>query len=728
MKATMRRSGAALALLLAATAAACTNGDDTDPNPAVPTSIAISPDSVTLTYINEAKLLRATVYDQNGSLMSAPVSWSVSDASVVAVAGDSATATVTAVANGSAMLLATAEAAVDTVSVTVRQAGSGLEILSGDGQEGLRGTTLAERLVVRVADLGGTAAAGVEVAFAPAEGSGTVGDSVATTDAEGHAWTEWTLGDARRQSLTSSVGAARLKFAATATADPPMPDYALLEGLDFTRLDPLDTDTFEVRATISNLGDGAGPGTFPARLTLDGEPVRTLHVARIAPGAAETVSFAMGPLELGTRQVGLEIDVGDGIVEWDEANNSADGTLTVVRQRPIAPGQAITLESSTVGEVLLFRVELPEASDEALNIELSGGSGDADLFGHYGERPGYRYQYRCFGVGTGADELCQMAPARAGTYHIAVHAFTPFGPSTLTVTVGGKPVEPFDIELAFLRGGTSGHRDAIGRAARRWESVIARDVFDWDHGAFDRVPAGTCGPGSPEVTDEVDDIRVFVTIGAIDGPGHTTAQSGPCWVRPYPLEGAEGIWLQPTLAALFLDEADVAAVEAAGMLESFAAHELAHALGFVPAVWERHGRLRDPSVPDSPGADTHFDGPLTVAAFDAAGGAGYMRAKVPVENGARAGFSDSHWRESVFGDEIMSALLTGESQPLSLVTIESLYDIGYEVNLGAADEFALSGLGMRPSGLVVDLGDDVAPWPVRVLRGAGRGKRRGPGR
>ena len=720
----MWRLGAAGTLLLVA-AAACTNGDDgTEPNPAVPTTVDIFPDSVLLTYINEGKPFRATVFDQNGSLMSAPVSWSVTDTSVLTVAGDSVNATVTAVANGTARVLAAAGEAVDTVTVLVRQKGSGLEILSGDDQEGLQGATLPEPLVVSVVDFGGTVAPGVEVAFAPDEESGAVSDSVAESDAEGRASTEWTLGDGRRQSVTASVGLARRTFSATAFADPPMPDYAILDALRFTRLDPLDTDTIEVGAVISNLGDGAGPARFPVRLTLDGATLRTVQVDRIAPGAAETVTLPMGPLELGARQVGLEIDPGGAIVEWEEENNSAGGTLTVVRQRAIGLGEPVTLESSTVGQVFLFRVEVPEASDEALNIELSGGSGDADLFGHYGERPGYRYQYRCFGVGTGADELCQMAPARAGTYHVAVHAFTAFGPSTLRVTVGGQPVDPFDIELVILDGGTGEQESALARAAERWESVIARDVFDWDHGAFDRVPAGTCGPGSPEVTDEVDDIRVFVTIHAIDGPGNTMARSGPCWVRPYPLEGAEGIWLQPTLAALVLDEADAARMESAGVLESFVTHQMAHALGFVPAVWERHDRLRNPSVPDSPGADTHFDGPLAVAAFDAAGGTEYVRAKVPVENGGTAGFSDSHWRESVFGDELMSALLTGDAQPLSLVTIESLYDIGYEVNLGAADAFVVSSVGARGmGGVAIDLGDDVGAWPVRVLRmGRGWGK------
>lgn len=720
----MKASGVGAALLLIAVAAACTEGE-TEPNPGVPTTVVISPDSVTLGYINESEDFFATVYDQNGSFLDAPVFWSVSDTSILGVVGDSVNAVVTAVANGSAMVFATSGEAMDTVTVTVRQAAGGLEILSGNDQVGLQGTTLGEPLVVSVVDFGGTIAAGVEVAFTPADTvSGTVSDSVAVTDASGRASTMWTLGSARRQSLTASAADVRQKFSATANSDPPMPDYALLESLDFTRLDPLDTDIVEITATISNLGDGAGPVVFPAQLTLDGAPLRTLQLDRIAPGTAATVTFTVGPLEVGTRRVGLELDPGETITEWDEENNAAARTLTVVQQQAITLGEPVTLESSTANRVFLFRVEVPEASEEALNIELSGGSGDADVFGHYGERPSYRYRYRCFGVDTDADELCQMVPARAGTYHIAVHAFTAFGPSTLRVTVGDKPVEPYDIELVFLEGGTNAQRDAIGQAARRWESVIARDVYDWDHSAFDRVPAGTCGPDSPEVADKVDDIRVFVTIGAIDGPGNTVAQSGPCWVRPHPLEGAHGIWLQPTLSAVVLDEADVVVVESAGMLESFAAHEIAHALGFVPAVWQRHDRLRNPSLPDSPGADTHFDGPMAVAAFDAAGGAGYAQAKVPVENGATPGVSDSNWRETVFGDELMSAFLTGETQPLSLITIESMYDIGYEVNVGAADAFTVSVPGARVAagGVVIDLGNDVAPWPVRVLK---RGTRRG---
>lgn len=728
MKVTKSRAGAVGALSAALVTATCLGGERTGPgNRAVPTTVVVSPGEVALGFVGEQQDFTARVYDQNGgSLPAAAVSWSVSDTLVFAVVGDSASATITAVANGSAMLFATAEEAVDTVDVTVRQGAGAMEILSGDGQTGFRETALPEPLAVRITDRGGTPAEGVEVAFAPAEESGSVGDTLVATDIEGRAASEWTLGTARSQSVTASAGSGRLVFSARANANPPMPDYALLEGLEFTRLDPLDTDIIELSATIANLGDGIGPATFPARITLDGETFRTVNIDGIDPGSASTVTMRVGPFEPGERVIGMEIDPRERIMEWDDGNNTAEGTLTVLRQRTIALGEAVTLESSTVGEVFLFRVYVPQGSRLPLNIELTGGSGDADIFGHYGERPGYRYRYRCFDVGADTDELCQMVPARAGTYHVAVHAFTAFGPSTLRVTIEDRPVPPFDIDLAFLDGGTAAQRDAVAEAAARWESIIARDVIDWDHGGFDRVPAGTCGPGSPEVTDMVDDIRVFVTIGEIDGEGGTVARSGPCWVRPYPLEGAEGVWLQPTLAAIVLDRDDVAYAEAHGMLVSFVTHELAHALGFVPSVWERHGLLRNPSLPNSPGADTHFDGRRAVLAFDAAGGKNYPRGKVPVENGATPGLSDANWRESVFGDELMSAVLTGETQPLSLITIEAFHDIGYEVDVRAADAYSVGGAtaARAPSGGgVMDLGSDVAPWPVRVLRFRGKGGR-----
>lgn len=715
-----RYCGAVPSVLVLAAIVGCDGENGVKPGPPVPDSVFVAPPQDTLTYIGEMGNFGGFVFDQNGDAVDTFPDWFSIDSTVFSMESDPLGATVTAVANGQGRLEAKVGQVVGFAIITVEQAADSMALASGSRQEGLRGETLSQPLVVFVADPGGTPAAGIAVTFTPDERSGTVGDSIVHTDMAGLASTEWTLGDRRLQSVAVSAGNFKDVFTATALSDPPVPDYALASELEPARFDPLDSDIVEVRTRIANLGDGRGPATFPVAVTVDGVEVQRVQVDRIEPGDTASVVLLAGRMEAGRRRIGVEIDPGGGIEEWEEANNADSVTVSVLQQEEIGLGQPVTLQSSKLNEVFLFRVEITEASDEALNVELSGGTGDADLFGHYGRRPDYRYRYRCFSIGGETDEQCQMVPARVGTYHFAVHAFTAFGPSTLTVTLGGKPVEPFDIELVFLKGGTSEQDDAVKDAAERWESVIARDVFDWDHDAFNRVPAGTCGPGSPAVSDVVDDIRVFVTIDSIDGAGGVVARSGPCWVRPYPLEGGEGIWLQPSLAALILDEDDLADIEDEELLEPFMTHEMAHALGFVPGLWDRHDRLRNPSLPNNPDADTHFEGPRTIAAFDAAGGGGYEHAKVPLESGAKAGISDSHWRGTVFGDELMTPQLTGDSQPLSLITLEALYDIGYEVNLAEAESYTLA-LGrkreMRPGrGRVIDLRNDILAIPIRLLR------------
>jgi len=57
----------------------------------------------------------------------------------------------------------------------------------------------------------------------------------------------------------------------------------------------------------------------------------------------------------------------------------------------------------------------------------------------------------------------------------------------------------------------------------------------------------------------------------------------------------------------------------------------------------------------------------------------------------------SHWRDTVFGDEMMTAYLSASYQPLSSLTVESLRDIGYTVDGSAADSFKVSPSGYIPN-------------------------------
>ena len=59
---------------------------------------------------------------------------------------------------------------------------------------------------------------------------------------------------------------------------------------------------------------------------------------------------------------------------------------------------------------------------------------------------------------------------------------------------------------------------------------------------------------------------------------------------------------------------------------------------------------------------------------------------VPVANTGGAGTREGHWRETTFGNELMTGFLDGGINPLSRVTVGALEDMGYQVNYQAADQ------------------------------------------
>ena len=706
-----------LAAALAVAIAGCGGGDDggTGMVQPVPTTVEITPESASLTFINATQGFQAVVRDQEGKVMpNAAVSWSSSDAGIFTVSGSGSNATVTAAGNGAGTLTASSGQASGTAAVEVEQRATRLDVVSGDEQEAVRGTELPAPLVVRMEDQGGTAVPGVTVTFLPNTGHGSVSETMVETDADGIASTEWTLGvDDRMQSLVAFLGEATHRFRATATADPPLPDLDL-RTVTVSREQPTVYEAVDIVAEIVNLGDGATPSTFKLGVAVDGETVQTVDVDQLHPDSSGTVEVSLGPLATGRHTIGLMLDPNVELEEWGTENNSASAFVIVVDQKVISLGESVELSSPSAGQVFLFRIEIDEASDEALNAELSGGDGDADLFVHYGERPSHQYRYMCGSLDPATDEMCQVVPTRKGFYHLAVHAWSAFGPTTLTVTVGGKPVEDYNIDLEFVEGGTTSQHDIVREAADRWESVIVKGAFDVD---FSEDPSGACGPGSSVATDVVDDLRIYVTIDSIDGAGgsdgNAVAVSDWCLVRGYNVTPL--IYQEMITGYIHLDEHDVDQMEP-GVLRSVVMHEMAQVFAFDPVLWNVHGHLQNPSLPRSPDADTHFDGHLSIAAFDAAGGTAYEGAKVPVENGGVLGSSDQHWRQSVFGDELMTPLLTGTSQPLSLITIELLADLGYGVDLSQAESFSLSSAGRAgmalPPGPVIDLSIGTGDGPV----------------
>ena len=62
---------------------------------------------------------------------------------------------------------------------------------------------------------------------------------------------------------------------------------------------------------------------------------------------------------------------------------------------------------------------------------------------------------------------------------------------------------------------------------------------------------------------------------------------------------------------------------------------------------------------------------------------------VPVENRGGDGTRDSHWRETVFQQELMTGWVGDKPNPMSRLTVASLSDIGYKVDISKADRYSL---------------------------------------
>ena len=294
-----------------------------------------------------------------------------------------------------------------------------------------------------------------------------------------------------------------------------------------------------------------------------------------------------------------------------------------------------------------------------------------------------------------------------GEATITVTASDPDGlivQSAFPVDVIGNDGGSFRIELVFATEMTSAQESTFRDATKRWMSILAEtELRDLElNGTVD------CGGEYEQSVGTIDDLMIVAAVVEIDGPGGTLGRAGPCWIRR-----DTGL---PFFGLMEFDVADLERLENNGTMRPVILHEMGHVLG-IGTLWEQHfDLLRNPSSANE-ALDTHFAGRLAIEAFDSAGGVGYTGGgKVPVENRGGPGTRNSHWRASVFGNELMIGYL-GRTRPLSAITIQSLADLGYTVDASQANAYRLPDAAALASMLEnsIDLGNDVLRVPIVVV-------------
>ncbi|MCZ0933663.1 MAG: leucine-rich repeat protein [Gemmatimonadetes bacterium] len=405
-------------------------------------------------------------------------------------------------------------------------------------------------------------------------------------------------------------------------------------------------------------------------------------------GGQDEVQVVAGPAPVIPRQVtGIEIGLGDPLILFGEGTNAPP-----VPEREVAPQRMQSGAHPTT-----FTASDYFRDPEGAAVRVSGATADSSV-----------------ATVTAEDGVVTLTPVAAGATTVTLTATDPPGATaelSFPVIVREAASRPFDIDLILLDDVTESQAEAFAKAVRFWTAILAdTELAD--------VPLGQdVAPGCWDITTDqrigtVDDIAIVATVREIDGEDGLLARAGPCVIRA-------GSRL-PSVGALELDAADLARLEERGNLkdvEEVILHEIGHVLG-IGTVWVHHGLLRNPSVHDS-GADTHFTGPLAIAAFDERGGANYDDGeKVPVENTAGPGSADSHWRESVLAHELMTPFqAVGERDLLSLITVQSLADLGYAVKVGLAEIYRIPGPGAARATPErrIPYGDDILRGPIRVV-------------
>ena len=95
-------------------------------------------------------------------------------------------------------------------------------------------------------------------------------------------------------------------------------------------------------------------------------------------------------------------------------------------------GDSVANLSGSTGSWQYFTIDVPAGATN-LQVVMSGGSGDADLYLRFGSQP-TTSSYDCRPYSSGNNESCPVASPSAGTYHIGINAFSSYSGVTLTVS------------------------------------------------------------------------------------------------------------------------------------------------------------------------------------------------------------------------------------------------------------------------------------------------------
>jgi Leishmanolysin len=563
---------------------------------------------------------------------------------------------------------------------------------------------LQEAPSVRVTDQKGKNIKGLLVRWRVTSGGGRVSSDTARTDANGVATSGgWVLGTTSGvQTLQATAeGIAPTTFTAQAL---PGPLTSLLVAGNASPVAPVATTLTTIPAVRAEDQYGNGIPDLPVTFAItqgNGSITGTTQVTS-ALGVATLGSWTLGTISGAQRVLATAVDAGAGTSASVSINATAQPGAPVRLTKIAGDNQLGTFNSAVgvppgvrvvdsfgngVGNVVVTFTPGPNSGAVA-NATVTSDPANGTAF---------------VGAWTLSDAPTQTLVASATSL--------PNGAVTFTATASATQ---FDIDVRFV-GSVANPlvRQAFLTAAAKWRTVIVGDL----QRTIVNSAAGLCDSWIPAINETINDIVIFARVAPIDSAGgangNILGQAGPCAVNSGTRLTAYGL--------MEFDEFDLEGLVADGSLADVIIHEMGHVLG-IGTLWNFNRSL----LIGAGGSDPFFQGTAGRAQFAALNTATYSGLPVPVENTGGSGTRDSHWRESILRSELMTGFLNRGSNPLSRISVGSLQDLGYTVNLAAADGYSLTAaLYSFPFGAGTSrtLHNDVKTLPLFSIDAAGRASR-----
>lgn len=365
-----------------------------------------------------------------------------------------------------------------------------------------------------------------------------------------------------------------------------------------------------------------------------------------------------------------QIGTGESFTRSDLAAGNHKITLTVTDSRGATDTESIDLAVEGPPTASISSPSDQSIFDEGNAVTLEGSASDPTE----GELGGSSLEWSSDVDGSlGTGETITTSSLSGGPHAVTLTATDADG-NTASATIDLLVESPgFDIRLRFLDDFSASERQAIRNSLDPWLAAITGDL----RGGFPPLDAGDdC------LMDErgIDDLAIAVQIGDLDGPGGTLAQARPCLMRM----DESGNFTTASSGIVTIDLADLS--NDSDFVETVT-HEVGHVLGIGVGNLKGWGSNEQ----DLDTRDPFFTGTNTVDAFDElVGSDAYLDRGVPLANTGGQGTFGAHWREFNFDDELMTGVANaGVDDPLSRISIAALEDIGYEVDLSAADDYSL---------------------------------------